>query len=217
MADAESRQQSQNGDPEGSPHRVTATPPLADPSSLQLHRILSEIQRRGGIGRVTIDDAIAHADLFVVALSTDVSGGRLVDIGSGGGLPGLAIVSRRPDLSVTLVERRHKRADLLRFGVRGLDAGDRVRVIASDVESLIRLEPGEFDVVTARSFGPLSEVIHIAAALLRPGGLLIVSEPPDGELRITPASVADAGMIDDGRVDGAAGAVHRWRRTSTTN
>ena len=82
-----------------------------------LRHVLTEIQRRGAIGRVSIDEAIAHADEYVAALPDDLHGGELVDLGSGGGLPGLVIVARRPDLRVTLVERRDKRADLLRFGV----------------------------------------------------------------------------------------------------
>ncbi len=159
---------------------------------------------------------MAHADQYVLALPDDLRGGRLVDLGSGGGLPGLVIVARRPDLTVTLVERRDKRADLLRFGVRGLGAGDRVQVVAADIDTVIRREPGAFDIVTSRSFGPLSDVVRVAAALLRIGGCLIVSEPPEGEVRITSEALAEAGMIDDGRVVGAGGAVHRWRHAPST-
>ena len=192
------------------PNLSTAGPSGKD----RLHRVLSEIQRRGGIGRVTIDDAIAHAELFVTALPDEVDRGRLVDLGSGGGLPGLVIVASRPDLEVTLVERRDKRADLLRFGVRGLDATGRVRVISGDVHAVVRREAGEFDVVTARSFGPVAEVLRIGEMLLRPGGCLIVSDPPPGSDRLPDADVT-AMMVDDGRVDGPAGTVHRWRRSST--
>ncbi len=163
---------------------------------------------------MVIDDAIAHAELFVTALPDEMNGGRLVDLGSGGGLPGLVIAASRPDLVVTLVERRDKRADLLRFGVRGLDAMARVRVVSGDVHAVVRREAGEFDVVTARSFGPVSEVLRIAELLLRPGGCLIVSEPPPGSDRVPDAGVSTM-MADDGRVDGRAGAVHRWRRSST--
>lgn len=176
-----------------------------------LHHVLTEIQRRGAIGRVSIDDAIAHADEYVAALPDELQGGDLVDLGSGGGLPGLVIVARRPDLRVTLVERREKRADLLRFGVRGLGATDRVEVVASDAEQVVHRSPGSFDVVSARSFGPLSDVMRLAVRLLRPGGWLIVSEPPEGMPRIDPSEVTALGMVDAGRHRGPAGAVHRWR------
>ena len=176
-----------------------------------LRHVLTEIQRRGAIGRVSIDEAIAHADQYVVALPDELYGGDLVDLGSGGGLPGLVIIARRPDLRVTLVERRDKRADLLRFGVRGLDATERVEVVAADAEQVVRRSPAAFDVVSARSFGPLLEVMRLASQLLRPGGWLIVSEPPEGTPRIDPDEVTSLGMVDDGQVRGPAGAVHRWR------
>jgi 16S rRNA G527 N7-methylase RsmG len=112
---------------------------------------------------------------------------------------------------VTLVERRDKRADLLRFGVRGLGATDRAEVVAADAEQVVRRSPAAFDVVSARSFGPLLEVMRLAAPLLRPGGWLIVSEPPDGTPRIDPGEVIALGMVDGGQVRGPAGAVHRWR------
>src|SRR5438045_1711847 len=69
-----------------------------------LARVLEEIQRRGGIGRVPIDDAIAHARQFVVALP--IESGVLLDLGSGGGLPGLVIAVEAPAWHVVLVERR---------------------------------------------------------------------------------------------------------------
>jgi len=176
-----------------------------------LHHVLTEIQRRGAIGRVSIDEAIAHAEQYVAALPDDLHGGDLVDLGSGGGLPGLVIIARRPDFRVTLVERRDKRADLLRFGVRGLGATDRAEVVAADAEQVVRRSPAAFDVVSARSFGPLLEVMRLAAQFLRPGGWLIVSEPPDGTPRIDPGEVIALGMVDGGQVRGPAGAVHRWR------
>ena len=47
--------------------------------------------------------AVAHADAFAAALPSSAA---VVDLGSGGGLPGLVIAVRRPDLRLTLVERR---------------------------------------------------------------------------------------------------------------
>lgn len=192
-----------------------STPDPVDHVLPVLRHVLAEIQRRGAIGRVAIDEAIAHADEYVAALPVDLVGGDLVDLGSGGGLPGLVIVARRPDLRVTLVERRDKRADLLRFGVRGLDATDRVEVVAADVQQVVRRSPGAFDVVSARSFGPVLEVMRLATQLLRPGGCLLVSEPPEGTPRIDPDEVTSLGMVDDGQVRGPAGAVHRWRMLPT--
>lgn len=174
-----------------------------------LRRALLEIQRRGAIGSGPIDEAIAHAGQFAAALpGSVVAGARVVDLGSGGGLPGLVLVARRPDLLITLVERRAKRADLLMYGVRAIDATDRVRVVAADVRTLMTTEPASFDVVTARSFAAPAIVLEVATALLRSPGVLLVSEPPSQDDRWSPADVASAGLVDDGR----HGAVRRFLR-----
>ena len=201
-----------------------------------LTRVLSEIQRRGAIGRGPIDAAIAHARRFVAALPEPVPGVDViaVDLGSGGGLPGLVIAVDRPDVHLTLIERREKRADLLRYGVRALDLTDRVEVVASDVETVISaggrgpiegdsavrdavvrgsvvrgsVVRGSVDAVTARSFAPPLVVLGIAGRLLRPGGTCIISDPPDGRDRWTPGDLAALSFDDDGRHDG----VHRFRR-----
>jgi 16S rRNA (guanine527-N7)-methyltransferase len=174
-----------------------------------LVRVLTEIQRRGGIGRGPVDASIEHAEAFVAALPhlRSPSTCRLVDLGSGGGLPGLVIIARRPELQVTLVERRAKRADLLRYGVRALGAVDRVDVVAEDVQRLIDVRAGSFDVVTARSFAGPERVLEVAGALLARPGWLLVAEPPTP--RDWPADGHD--LVDDGRI----GPIRRFRHPET--
>lgn len=142
----------------------------------ELRRVLHGIRERGGIGTIDLDDAIEHADRYVALLPH--SPGRLADLGSGGGLPGLVIAVRRPDLAVVLVERRLTRADLLRRAVSALRLADRVTVHADDVRRLAEMESGAFDVVTARSFAAPLVTAEWAGRLLRSGGVLLVSEPP---------------------------------------
>lgn len=175
----------------------------------ELVRVLTEIQRRGAIGRGSIEDAIAHAGSFVDALPEGAS--SLIDLGSGGGLPGLVLAARCPGLRVTLVERRAKRVDLLRYGVRALRLDAHVDVIEGDAHELSILGP--VDVVTARSFGPLHEVLRAASALLPTGGVCIVSTPPQGASTdfSAGAGIVDAGVaaFTDG---GQVGSVRRWVR-----
>lgn len=178
-----------------------------------LVHVLSEIQRRGAIGRIPIIDAVAHADRFVAALPASTPEApirRLVDLGSGGGLPGLVIAARRRDLSVTLIERRSKRADLLRYGVRSLGLVDSVVVVDGDIAGFTRAlreradsTERAVDVVTARSYGPPLVVLADATPLLRPGGVVLISEPPDTTAaRWTPAELAALGVVDEGTHDG---------------
>jgi 16S rRNA (guanine527-N7)-methyltransferase len=162
---------------------------------------LRAIQARGAIGEASLEQAIAHAEQFVAALPSSVS--TLVDLGSGGGLPGLVIAVRCPSLAITLVERRHSRADLLSRAVRALDLTDRVTVVADDVRRLAAHTAGTFDAVTARSFAAPAITAQWAGVLLRPGGVLVVSEPPEEDAqRWAPAVLTAAGLVDQGREQG---------------
>ena len=172
----------------------------------ELLRVLGEIRRRGGIGRGDLADEVAHARQYVAALP--IVSGRLIDLGSGGGLPGLVIAATSVDWRVALVERRAKRADLLRFGVAALALGARVTVHAVDVFSSVDLLGPAADVVSARSFAAPLTVLSAAFPLLRPGGLVLVSDPPGGSRRWSHADLDELRFDDLGRI----GTVHRFRR-----
>ena len=178
---------------------------MADDSALL--SALRAIQVRGAIGEASLVDAIRHADQFVTELP--VAARSLADLGSGGGLPGLVIAVRRPDLAITLVERRRSRADLLSRAVRALELSGRVTVFADDVRRLAATTAGAFDAVTARSFAAPPITADWAGRLLRSGGLLVVSEPPDDDVTRWPDELLRrAGLVDHGRVAG----VRRFRR-----
>jgi 16S rRNA G527 N7-methylase RsmG len=174
------------------------------PDADRLTRVLRDIQRRGGIGPTTLDAAIAHSEEFLAALP--VAAATLVDLGSGGGLPGLVIAVRRPQLRVDLVERRGARADLLRYAVRTLELAGRVRVRETDVRTLV--DAGEtFEVVTARSFATMPTTLRLAAVLTSAGGRILISQPPGG------VSLADELLAELGLHDlGAEGSVRRFAR-----
>jgi 16S rRNA G527 N7-methylase RsmG len=163
--------------------------------------VLATIRERGPIGEASLVDAVRRADAFVASVPR--SAVDLIDLGSGGGLPGLVIAVRRPDLRITLVERRTTRADLLRRAVRALDLGDRCTVSTEDAEVLARHSPGTADVVTARSFAAPAVTARLGAALLRPAGHLLVAEPPtDDPERWSTELLASLQLADLGRRDG---------------
>ncbi|MFZ9881132.1 MAG: 16S rRNA (guanine(527)-N(7))-methyltransferase RsmG [Phycisphaerales bacterium] len=97
--------------------------------------------------------------------------GRLLDLGSGGGFPGMVIAVVRPDLDVHLLEATHKKADFLER--TGAALGIPVTVHNGRAEDLARGPlAGGFDVVTARAVAPLERLVVLAAPFLRPGGTL---------------------------------------------
>lgn len=103
-----------------------------------------------------------------------------MDIGSGGGVPGLALALLYPTVMWTLLDAMAKRCAFLREAVAELELSS-VSVLEGRAEELGRLPHfrGSFDVVTARSFGAPAVLVECASPFLRVGGHIVVSEPPD--------------------------------------
>lgn len=121
--------------------------------------------------------ALARSRAYAAAVP---EGARLIDLGSGAGIPGLVLAWDRPDLRVTLLDVRRKRTDQLERLVRRLGLRERATVVAADVRAFARREAGGFDVVVARKFGPPGSVLDAAAMLLSErGGVVVVSAAPD--------------------------------------
>ncbi len=152
------------------------------PDDAELLSVLESLRERGALGEASLPAAVAHADLFLAAVPPDCA--RLLDMGSGGGLPGLVLASRLPNVVVVLADRRERRMDLLRLACARLGFEDRVAVVTADVVDLARLDEyrGAFDVVTARAFGEPMWTLACAEPFLTERGVVIVSEPPTGDL-----------------------------------
>jgi 16S rRNA (guanine527-N7)-methyltransferase len=145
---------------------------------------LREAQRFGFLGGRPVEEAAEHAMGFVVALGAMGPGTRLVDLGSGGGLPGLVLADLYPECSIVLLDRRQKRTDFLaraasRLGhthveVRCTDAAEVARKVETGAERA-------FDAVTARGFGPPELTLRLAHRLAAGRGRIVISEPPSGD------------------------------------
>src|SRR5829696_2399534 len=100
--------------------------------------------------------------------------GRLADVGSGGGLPGIPIKILRSDLAITLVESTGKKARFLRHAADGLSLRS-VEVANTRVEDLgrTRTHRGAYEVVTCRAVARLSVVAEYCVPLLETGGCAI--------------------------------------------
>lgn len=97
----------------------------------------------------------------------------LIDVGSGGGLPGLVLKLARPELEVTLLEANHRKTAFLEAA--GAQLGLRVRVLAARAEEAAhRPELREsFDVATARALAPMPVLVELCLPFVRVGGRLL--------------------------------------------
>jgi 16S rRNA (guanine527-N7)-methyltransferase len=152
-----------------------------------MHELLTDARALGFLGPGPLAPQVRHAQGFAAIgrrLSPEGSP-RLVDLGSGGGLPGLVVASEWPGATLALLESNGRRAAFLRRAVERLDLERRVSVLEGRAEVLGR-EPGLracFDGALARSFGRPAVVAECAAPFLKAGAWLLVSEPPrsDGD------------------------------------
>jgi 16S rRNA (guanine527-N7)-methyltransferase len=153
--------------------------------------VLTDSRHLGFLGERPIDEVVDHARGFVDALEGIT--GNVVDLGAGGGVPGFVIAHDRPDLHLTMIDRRAKRTDFLHRMVLRLRWSERVEVVTDDVDEIIVRSPGGFDAAVARGFGPPDVTLSAASRLVRPGGRIVISEPPAGD-RWPPEVLADLGV-----------------------
>ena len=149
---------------------------------------LAEARALGFLGPGPIEAHVGSATTFVEALGP-LDGVRGLDLGSGGGVPGLVLAERYPTVAWVLVDNQRRRTSFLARVVAELGWVGRVTVIRAPAEELAHDDThrGRYDVVTSRSFGPPATTAEIAAGFLAEGGRLAVAEPPAWDERRWPA------------------------------
>jgi 16S rRNA (guanine527-N7)-methyltransferase len=142
-----------------------------------LYEVLTDARRRGFLGPTSIDDGVVHSLGFARAVNEPW---RFVDLGTGGGLPGLVLAYGWPHARVLLVERQQRRALFLQRAVERLGLDCRVEVAWTRAEQAGREERfrGWGDLVVARAFGRPAVTAECGAPFLARDGRLVVSEPP---------------------------------------
>jgi 16S rRNA (guanine527-N7)-methyltransferase len=159
----------------------------------RLWHVMDRSQELGFLGPGAVAQQIRHAEAWLPVVPPTC---RVLDLGSGGGLPGLVIAWGRPDLDVTLLDAGTRRCEFLKWAVEELGLQTTVR--HGRAEALALELRGCFDVVVARSFAPPPVTAECAAPFLRHHGILIVSDrmldDAGVELRWPEAGLAQLGM-----------------------
>ena len=118
-------------------------------------------------------------------------GARVVDVGSGAGLPGLVLACIRPDLEIDVVDSLQRRTQFLTEAVEELGFGDRVRVVIGRAEdATVRRLVGPSSWVTARAVAPLDRLAGWCLPMLEPGGTLVAMKGARAAAEIEEAAAA---------------------------
>jgi 16S rRNA (guanine527-N7)-methyltransferase len=147
-------------------------PALAD-AERYVARLATDGVTRGLIGPREVPRLWERHVLNSAAVAEAVpADARVVDVGSGAGLPGIPLALARPDLRLTLLEPMARRVEFLEEVVADLGAPWRV-VRGRAEERSVRATVGPVDVVTARAVAALPRLVAWCRGLLRPGAQLV--------------------------------------------
>lgn len=162
-----------------------------------LTRALEESRARGFLGPGEISPHVTHARGFIAAWRrhSPTPPSSFLDLGSGGGLPGLVLLDEW-ECRGLLLDSMAKRVAFLREVLTWPGSPRGGEVVLGRAEDLARRADLEssVDLVTSRSFGPPSATAECAARFLVVGGVLIVSEPPDAPARWDEAGLDRLGL-----------------------
>jgi 16S rRNA (guanine527-N7)-methyltransferase len=135
---------------------------------------------------------ITHHALDALAvlphLETQSQAPRVLDVGTGGGIPGMLLAIARPDWRLTLLDANHKKGAFLTQAVIELGLAN-VAIAVSRVEDF--RPPALFDIVISRAFADLASFVEGTTRHLSPNGRLYAMKGvmPDAEIAALPASV----------------------------
>jgi len=111
---------------------------------------------------------VSHHLLDSLAVAPHLHAERVLDVGSGAGLPGIPLALANPGMQVTLLDSNHKKAAFLNQALIELKLTN-AAVCGERVESW-QAKPG-FDVIISRAFSDMGEFVRITRHLLAPGGI----------------------------------------------
>jgi 16S rRNA (guanine527-N7)-methyltransferase len=169
---------------------------------------VSSVTDPGRAWRVHVADSLTGLEFEPLAKA-----GRIADIGSGAGFPGLVLAVALPDARVDLIESVGRKCDFIQ---RAIDAAGiaNARVINARSEELAAGEGREaYAAVTARAVGRLSTLAELASPLLASDGVLVAwkgKRDPEEEAQLTSAAALLAMQPEEIRHVGPyAGSEHR--------
>ena len=160
---------------------------LTDDQQAALEAAWRPARAAGVVGDASLDELYEHAAGYVSAACSAFSidparfDGRVIDIGTGAGIPGLFLALLWPHATVTLVDAMDRRLDHARRGARALGVQDRVSVLHARGEALAHdpAHRGQYDVAVSRLLAEPVDATELLAGFLAPRGALVASTAQD--------------------------------------
>jgi 16S rRNA (guanine527-N7)-methyltransferase len=159
--------------------------------AVEVDPVLRRSAEQGFLGSMPVSEQVDHALGFVFTVETVLNRHptSVVDLGTGGGIPGLVLLSCWPDTQIVLLDASQRRTDFLKEETADWHRDGHLEIVRGRAEEVARDERfrQQFDLVTARSFGSPAVTAECGAPLLAMGGVLAVSEPPGEDADRWPA------------------------------
>ena len=144
-------------------------------------RSLLEWNRKINLTAITEPEEIAvkHFLDAIAPLNHLPARGQLLDIGTGGGFPGLPLKVMAPGLSMTLIDGIRKKINFVKHVIRQLQLQN-IQALQTRAEELVRDSgsAGRFDIIVGRALADLDRLLDLAVPLLAPQGRIIAYQGP---------------------------------------
>jgi 16S rRNA (guanine527-N7)-methyltransferase len=177
-----------------------------------LSAVLARAQRSGLLGPGPVAEHVEHARRLAELIGPPPS--SFLDLGSGGGVPGLVLALSWPTTTVVLLDASRRRGEHLRAACAELGLAGRATVLVARAEEAARRPEwrAQLALVIARGFGAPAVTAECAVGFLEVGGELVVSEPPGGAPgRWDPAGLERLGLAEPTVQTGGGASIARLR------
>ncbi|MEM7194124.1 MAG: 16S rRNA (guanine(527)-N(7))-methyltransferase RsmG [Pseudomonadota bacterium] len=168
----------------------------------QLHHMLEHLRymqvwnRKLNLTSIdSAEDMITHHVLDSLALRSWTKGDRLLDMGTGGGFPGMPLAIANPNSRWTLLDSRNRRIEFLRF-VCGQLQLDNAELVTARLENY--RPQAKFDTLVSRAFTSLAEMISLSRQLQHPGCRLLAMKGKHPQHEV---SELESGLQDRARIE----------------